>query len=303
MAYDGESIRRVFNLVLENPIPTTPTLDILSSTLDKCCSDNLIQVYADATTDEFKNDKSTIIKVFSSATTSVVMTLQEFVNGAWTDLVVLATNSLGTFYPFGFLPNTVGYTLDWYEVNDYNGIGAYRIKFEAVSFAGTYTTYSDQYCLSLYNPISVNGTVKLEWYLNGTFADSTNDARVIDYGTSNLYQQIRLDGIFGKPTSEKAEEFIRYQNGKEVFLKSEQTPEYTLMLKPQTPTILQLLQYQVFQQDSILVTDYNRNNHYSWIKKDVKVTGGFAPEWDWNSLKASVELKLTNANNNFKRRL
>jgi len=303
MAYDGESIRRVFSLVSENPIPTTPTLDILSNTLDKCCSDNLIKVYADATTDQFKNDKSTIVKVFSSATTSVTMTLQEYVNGAWTDLVVLATNSLGTFYPLGFLPNTVGYTLDWYEVNDYNGVGAYRIKFEALSFAGTYTTYSDQYCLSLYNPISVNGTVKLEWYLNGTFADSTNDARVIDYGTSNLYQQIRLDGIFGKPTSEKAEEFIRYQNGKEVFLKSEQTPEYTLMLKPQTPTILQLLQYQVFQQDSVLVTDYNRNNHYSWIQKDVKVTGGFAPEWDWNSLKASVELKLTNANNNFKRRL
>jgi hypothetical protein len=107
----------------------------------------------------------------------------------------------------------------------------------------------------------------------------------------------------GKPKSEKAEEFIKYKTGQEVFVSSEQTPEYELFLRPQTPDILKLLQYYVYQQDLIYITDYNRNNHYEWIKKPVKVTGSFAPEWDFQAKNAKLTLTLTNAFNNFKRRL
>ena len=305
MAYDGEAIKAVFTLVKENPNPTPPDLDILPNTYNKCCADELIHVFAHPDGDEFKNDKTTVIKSYSNAVTAVTMTLQEFTaNTGWTDLVALTnSNTLGTYYPLGFVPNQIAYTLDWFEVLDFNGIGSYRVRFDAVSYAGTNTTYSDQYCLSIYNALAANGTVKIEWRLNGEFADPNNDKRTIDYATSNLYQQIRLHGIFGKPTSEKAEEFIRYQNGQELFVKSEQTPEYTLELKPQTPEMLKLIQYQLFQQDSLLITDYNRNNHYLWIQKEVKITSGYAPEWDFTVGKASVELKLTNTYNNFKRRL
>lgn len=304
MAFDGEAIKRDFILISENPNPTTPTLDVLATTYDECCNDTLIRVFAEPTNDQFKNDKTTVVKSFSNAVTSVAMTLEEYTVNGWVTSDTLTNNDYGTYYALGFIGNSIAYTLDWNLIQTAFGNQSFRVKFEGtIAFGGTVTVYSDNYCLHTYNALSVDGTVKLEYYLNGTFADPTDDRKVIDYGTSNLYNSMRLDGIFGQPKSEKEEEFIKYQSGQELFVKSEQTPEYTLLLKPQTPDILRKIQYEVFQQDSIFVTDYNRNNHYSWIQKEVKVTGGFAPEWDLQAKKAAVTLTMTNTYNNFKRKL
>jgi hypothetical protein len=305
MAFDGEAIRGVFTLVTENPEPPDTDLPILASTLDECCQDAFIHVYFHEDLSPFKNDKTTVLKTFSNAVNAADIVLQKFEGGAWVNkTTITSVSGLGDFYAYGFLPNTTALTVDWFEVFDAFGIGAYRLKFiGTIAFGGSVEFISDQYCLARYNPISVDGTVRLEWYMNGTFADLSSDKKVVDFKETNLYFSLRLDGIFGKPTSEKEEEFIQYQSGQEVFVKSTQTPDYTLLLKPQTFDILQILQYYVFQQDLIIVTDYNRNNHHNYINKEVKVVGGFAPQWDFRAKKAPVTLQLTNSYNNFLRKL
>jgi hypothetical protein len=140
MAYDGEAIRRVFTLVTENPDPTPPTLDVLASTLNECCFDKFIHVYADAfSNDEFKNDKTTVIKFFSNAITSVAMSLQAFENGAWVTKVALNNNNFGTLYPLNFIQGAIAYEINWKLVFTTYGAGAYRVRFnaEAIGYGGT----------------------------------------------------------------------------------------------------------------------------------------------------------------------
>jgi hypothetical protein len=298
----GECIHEDFLLIAENP--TQPSGYVIPSTSTECCF--LLNVLAETSiTNALRNDKSDFIKFYGNSFTSVVLTLQKYDNGTWNDVKILNNNDVGTFYPFGFFTNSfnekaIGFLIDWQKVLTFAGLGegSYRIKTaDNNAIAPVQNQYSFEYCLKTWNQYREDNTIKIEWNMNALVGDPMNDTKQRDFGTQNRYNQIRLEGDFGRDTTPFESEYVHYQSGssgygKEVWVKNKFFDSFLLSLYPLPYYIHQFLKHDVMLGDDIRISDFNTLNPINHIQRYVKASGNYEPVWNFGSKYASVELKF-----------
>ena len=301
-------IKDTFYYIGQPSVPIVQVPDIPVSEVD-CCSAFVLKVLADNTSEELNNDKSGFLWWFNDLITTAELTLQRFTNGAWVDVASMDANTdYGTPYDYEFYVNNqgesfIGYQLEWALVLAEEGIGQYRVKCTATDFSTVENLlYSPIYCLKTYTPELANGTIRVEYYLNGTLGVNEDDTKIRDYGTLNWYNSFRLGGFFGYPTSTYEEERVRYNNGARLFVTDDQEPDYTMKLKPIPFFIHEYMRTDVMMADDIYITDYNARNTNNYVQKNVYKNSGYQPQWKpLQSKLAAVEVKFKQKYNNHKK--
>jgi len=168
----------------------------------------------------------------------------------------------------------------------------YLFAAEAKRDATMKPTRGQEYCLQEWTADREEGTVKIEWRMNGQVGNPLNDAKKRDFGTQNRYNQIRLKGEFGFETLPFEREYVKYRDGKKVWLSNSFFKQYTLDLAPYENNVLTLLSYDMMLGDEIKITDFNRYNPTANVQVQVIPASNFEPQWNWDNKKAAVELKF-----------
>lgn len=282
-----------------------------------------LKVYADETdTDDLKNDKSAFYYFGNATVASMVLTLQKNnVNcgDAYTDVITITNNAVGKFFSFGTNPDFSGtafiddydkkYTgvfIDWRKVLLAYGTGNYRMKIVKTDVFGTVTTEYDQrqYCLYKYNCRLMDGSVRIE-ILNEGLRGIIGQDNFIDYA-GGWNDQIRLNGVFMKKGSSYTKEFNQYGDSSFNALKpitNEQTPKYTLAIKPIPGWMDYILSTDVLQADEIKITDYNLRNRHTLVKVPVINEGEYTPrDNNMGSVVADVVIEMSYGRNNLRKR-
>lgn len=305
---DGEAITQLFYMVGASPNRVAVSLDLPSPRNRDCCSDFCMNVLADiADSDSFKNDKNSFLFVFPDMITQATFYLQKEIDGDFQTVATLNNNMYGTFYPLGFFTNTnnenyIGYLVEWRKVLTLQGTGSYLIEMVTYSpVDGGETIDSLSFDLRAYTPDRANGTVKIEYYISDEIADTFDDKKTRLFDSLNWYNAIRINGIFGYDESKYTTDFIKYENGQKVWVSDEQEPEYTLKTKLLPGSLHRMIKTDILQADTILITDYNKNNGNTHIQRAVKRNSDYSPVWNGNSKLAKVEVKFINEYNNYKR--
>lgn len=269
---------------------------------------------------KLNNDKSEFYFYGNSAVASIVMKLQKFFNGAFSDIETIVDNSYGQFFAFGKSPDFSGnnftddfgktYTgilLDWLLVYNEFGAGRYRMKIEQNILFSPDTTviYSkSDYCLKKYNCHSLNGTIRIETLnqgLRGTLDDMKNQ---IDY-SSGWKGMIRLYGTFKQLNPTYNKEYNQYGDADNNSFKpiiDEQIPKYKLQIKPIPGWIDWYISTNVLQADSILITDYNSKSRHSFIQVPVKDGVFELVNEEYKNPLAVIEVGFTFGQNNLRKR-
>lgn len=301
------------NIILIPTNPVDETIIVLEPKQLNCCSDLVWRVLADsATNDPLKNDVNNFIKWFNKdAIDSAIISLVQS-NGTVINLTGLTT--YGAPYDFGFeiMPGVtfngynekaVGYFIDWRKVLLTLGEGTYYLQYDITTiFGANKTYYSETYCLKQYTIDRANGTVRIEYYLNGLLGRNDFDTKLNDYLASNWYNQHRFDGVFHYENSSYKTDEISYSNGLSQFVEDEQTPEYSLKLKPIPVFKHDLLRTDILMGDEVFITDYNTRNIDNYEGKQVTKNGSYEPKWHVLLSKlASVDIKFKQAFNNLKK--
>lgn len=275
-----------FGLIPVNPVDE-PTQVLTPEQLD-CCGDLVWKVLADsATSDPLKNDVTNFIEWYDKVGITDCVVYLNKSDGTRIDLT--GDSTYGTPYDFGFdiMPNVdtngngekaVGYYVEWKKVLADLGEGVYFLEFEATTlFGATSIKYTPAFCLKQYTVERANGTVRLEYYLNGIVGKNENDKKVRDYLQSNWYNQYRFSGFFFYKNSNYKVDEIQYQNGFIDEVEHSQEPEYLLKLKPIPFYKHDILRTDILMSNKILVTDYNTKNIDNYYQKEVKKTGNYEP--------------------------
>lgn len=297
-----------FGLIPVNPVDEE-TQVLPPEQLD-CCGDLVWRVLADAaTSDPLKNDTNNFIEWYDKVGITDVIVWLNKSDGTRIDLT--ANSTYGTPYDFGFdiMPNVdtngngekaVGYHIEWKKVLATLGEGVYYLEYVATTlFGATSTKYTPAYCLKQYTLDRANGTVRIEYYLNGIIGKNENDKKVRDYLQSNWYNQHRFDGYFFYQNSNYKVEEIQYQNGFIDEVEHGQTPEYLLKLKPIPIFKHDIMRTDILMSNKILITDYNTKNIDNYYQKEVKKNGNYEPVIHPMQRKiAGVDVKFKQAYNN-----
>lgn len=312
MPLDGTAITDVFYLI--NPaFTTTPTLDLPRSTKRECCSNLSFKAFGDINSDdEFKNDIKAFMWYFDDVVNVATLTLTKFSQstGEYEDIAALdGSLDLGNFFEYGFFVNGFGnkfirQELEWKKVLYQFGSGSYIVRVDAESGIGdTAQIFSDEYCLKQYTPSLANGTIRIDYLLNGIMGDSLSDINRRDFGSNQFfYDSLRWNGYFTYVKSTFENEYTRYNSGARKWIKDEQEPEFKLLIKQAPWAIHEVMRTDILQADEILITDYNMNNFNTWIKKSVQKTSEYPPRFYQNQSKlASVELTFRQAINNLQK--
>lgn len=309
MALDGDiSSQRVY-FIPSAAIPTATELDIPASVTRDCCGAYSFKVLADTSDDdEFKNDVTGFLWWYNEMVDTATMKLLKWDGTTYTEEATLSDDTYGTFYELGFFTNDagenfVGYQLNWRTVLTAFGAGSYKVKISIHAVTGeTSDITSSEYCLKAYSANVADKTIKIEYYLNGILGVNEDDLLKRDYGDLNWYSSIRLPGWFGFPKSSYSKDYTQYVNGSRQWVQDEQEQEFSMIIKPVSSAVHELMRTDVMQADEILVTDYNANNPQSFIQKSIQLTGEYMPVWHpLRSKLASVELKFRSAINNLKK--
>lgn len=310
MPLDGESVKQIVYMIAEDPVPTEATLPVPAASTRDCCSDFYLKVFASTTdSDEYKNDRNGFLWWFKDIISSATIYLQkEDCTSGYTNVATLNTNDYGTFYALGFDTNDnddnyIGYQLNWRDVLSTHGQGNYRIKCDFVSTLGNGSKYSNEFQLIPYSAGRINGTVRIEYWLNNYIGDNNDDYAVRDFLELNWYNSIRIPGVFRYNSSPYDEETIQYENGQINPVTDVQKPDYELKTKYLPFFVHDLLRTDILQADTIKITDYNANNTKSYIKKEVRKAGEFRPDWKGLvSRLAPVTIKFYQGVNNLRRK-
>jgi len=294
-----------FTMISENPV-FTETIVLPPNQLD-CCGDLVWNVLADtATSDELKNDKNRFLWWFNEE--AIDTAIISLIKPDGTSVALNSVTTYGTPYNYGFNTNgfnekMVGYEIEWKKVLTVIGEGSYQLKCVSTSiFGGTTTQYSETYCLSQYNDSRANGTVRIEYIINGLLGDSKNDEKQRDFGQLNWYNQHRFNGMFMFKSAPLKEEDVVYTSGQRQAVELEQEPEYTLELKPIPAFKHNVLRTDILMADNKLITDYNFSNFENYYKKKVIVKSGYDPKfYPKKSKLASVVLTFIQEFNKLKK--
>ncbi len=107
-----------------------------------------------------------------------------------------------------------------------------------------------------------------------------NDEKVDDYGTLNWLNQIRIpNSMFGLPSSELIEEFVKYPNGANVWLGDSQVEELTWNIYQLPSYVHRFIQVDIIQSGKISFSDYNKLSPTQNVDRLVVPTSGYKPEW------------------------
>lgn len=305
----GEEIKEsnIINIPDEPQQKPTP---IVTPDLPGC--DFTLTVFGDTeSNDSLKNDKSQILKWGAGGITNIVFSLERQVANTWQSVATLNNNDFGTCFPYGYRTDAfgktyAGYLLDWKIVIDTWGENTYRIK---TTYTDAYevetSDYSQLYCLQQYFDHRAKRTVRIESYMTGLNGDVLVPNLFIDYGT-NWYQQIRLCGRMLYTKSSYTKEYNQYGDTSFNAYKpiiNEQSPKFSLELKPIPGWLDFYLATNVLQADSIYITDYNPLNRHALVSVPVINDGDYTPKNN-NGLDplSAVTLDFAYAQNNLRTR-
>lgn len=302
----GDVFKQTFTRVVPQQKRETPT-DVPSFKFRECCFS--LPVFADllSPNDVYRNDKHTIIgKYDKNFYSTVSIYLQKYVNGSWADQAELISDTYGTPYGYSLLGSSdgrlyyVAFTADFNLILDGLGEGSYRFRFKEIDFNAneTETIYPFEFCLRTYNEELVDKSVRFETYTKGITGDVDSDLDVWDFrlpanyvGGDGWFNQWRLpQSFFGYNKSSYEREFIRYQNGQEVWLQDEQIESYSWNSGFYPAILHDYIKTNILQADRILVTDYNSNNPNVIKNKAVNVASNYEPNWQYNNKKAFVDV-------------
>jgi hypothetical protein len=292
----------------EEPKPSPPPVS--PPTLPGC-GFNLVVFGDTGSNDNLKNDKSEILRWGSGGINNITFTLERMVTNTWSFVADLDDTTYGTLFPYGFRTDAYGKTyagflVDWKKVLDGNGENTYRVKvtYGYVLTADTYD-YSQEYCLQQYMDHRAKRTVRIEAYMRGLNSNMLTPNLFIDYGSS-WYQQVRLCGRLLYTKSSYSKEFNQYGDTSFNYYKpiiNEQSPKFSLELKPIPGWLDLYLATNILQADSISITDYNPLNRHSLVSLPVINDGDYTPKNN-NGLDplSAVTLDFAYAQNNLRSR-
>ena len=287
----------------EKPSGMAPTIDCPFA----------LKVLADAgSSDPIKNDKSSILKWAGASVENITFTLQKReCGGSWTDATALYDDTFGTMYEYGFRTDIyektyAGYLLNWKMVLATYGEGNYRIQTTYhLLMGGTSTEVTEEYCLQQYYDHRADGTIRIEATMKGVNGDVLTPSLYIDYGSA-WYQQIRLQGRMYYTKSTYTKETNQYGDGQFNafrYVVNEQTPKFTVELKPIPGWLDFYLSTNVLQSDVLLLTDYNRKNRHALVSIPVMNDGEYLPKNnDYASKYSAVTLEFSYAQNQLRSR-
>lgn len=297
----GTAIKQVFTVIRNSPAKALNEADILvpiSAANEKCIT-GLIALAETGYTSDFYNDRHAVSFDWDNNFTGAVMYLQKYTNGAWANIATLTSTTYGTYYAFGhyttiYSEKKIGFLINWRLILIGLLAGNYRVKCTGTTItATTIDKYSLEFELMEYSADRADATVRVEWWLNGNIGDSENDLIKRDFGSLNWFNQLRfVDSKFGWDENETERSFVKYQNGKEVWIKNVDVEMYTLKTCRLPNEVRRYIKYDILNGDEIRITDFNADNATSHVNRYVKPSGGFKPNYVDGSKIASVEIKF-----------
>ena len=303
---NGVVSKQDFTIIKSNPTQGVSSI-VSSSDTNECCYELIALAEIEENTSDLKNDKHSVIWFFSNAYTSAEMTLQKYVNGAWTDFDTLNDDTYGNFYDLGFYTTiyeeyAIGYQIDWFNVLNVAGIGDYRVKCTATLIdSSTQYYYSFEFCLKVYQEYLAQNTTRLSWYKNGNSGSLNDDTKKNDYGTLNWFNSIRIpNSIFGRLKPTKTKNFVRYQTGEDVRIFDADEIEYILNIDQAPLWLAKFIGFDANYSNNLTITDYNSRNHEVLIDKKVTAKTNFTVEYDYDVQLHNFEFTYQPTYNNFK---
>ncbi len=291
-------------------IPPNLVVNVPVNPLPGCCSDYVINVLADNTGLALQNDVGgpDMLMWVDALASAGIMFVQQW-QGSWVTIAATsgspaALSTCGTPYAFGFFTNKsgqnfIGIQMKWASVLANYGTGSYRVGFTfTVPILGNTTIYTNEYCLRTYSASNADGTIRLEYWMNGVTGDPEDDTAVRDYGNINWYSSLRVPGAFGFPKSATKREYVPLNDGESLWTEMEKTSTYMMWIRLVLPFIHSFIDNDVLMADKMCVTDYNSLNNQNWVQKYVTPTSGYDPSWyALQANAASVELTFTKYQN------
>ncbi len=264
-----------------------------------CCNDYVFSVLADNSALPPQNDINTVIWWFNQTATGATMTLKRWEGGAWVIKATISDNTYGTYGAFGYFVNNEGQSfislqIAWSAVLAAFGEGSYKVTCAYIDpILGNGSVDSYEYCLKTYSPLNAEGTIRLEYWNSGVGEDLSDDTRIRDFGTLNIYNTMRVKGLFGYQKSPMINEFIEYTPGNTEFVEMKRDPEYVceIVLIPEFKH--EILRSEFMLADMRAITDYNSRNNKLYITKFVIPSSEYSPEYyELEAPTASVKLKF-----------
>jgi len=295
-------------IFLQSDIPLGRNAPDLKPTGDPCNENAfLLPALAEASfTSDLKNDKKLFIYEVPSDSDSLQFDLQKFEVGSWiTKETDLQTGAFGVLLEVGddeSAPLFTSYTLNWSEVLDVHGEGKYRMNSNGTFTGGFVEILSDMYCLKTYSDNAANDTVRFDWTISGSFGDINNPGRVIDFGTLNAFDSLRVQGYFGNEKEEQEVEEIEFQNRQIDRTRDLRRRKWEFISGRLPKFVHDKLKFG-FQNDTLVVTDYNLNNDNREIEQHpILKDGGYEPDYKVNSILARVTVEFKDKFDNLEHR-
>jgi hypothetical protein len=292
----GDIVKTDFTVinVKEEPVQNIGTDTSSNLSVKNCCYE--LPVFWSDEMNDFQNDKSDYIYFAENTVVGCNLHLQKYNGIDFEDITILNNNDFGTYYNFGFIQNqfsqkAIGVLIDWKLVYESFGDGNYRVKNTVYElFSTSKSLFSFEYCLRKYTKERADFTVRFDTVFNGVYAINN---RYIDFKDSNWTGSIRIpNSVVKDPKSSYEKEFVRYQNGEQVWIKDEQKETYKANIYSAPSFVHSYFKTMVLQADSILVTDYNLLNPNKVINLDVIFNSSYEPNWVDNVMFASCEFSL-----------
>jgi hypothetical protein len=255
---------------------------------DSLCGDCYLNVFGEnnnTASDNYKNDKSFFLVSMPLVAPQPVFVLEKF-NSAlclWQTSATLNDGTYGEYFPLNFFTSHkryTGYLIYWNKVFFQKGKGTYRFKINSVIKGRQQCALSEPFCLQLWNCDLAHGTVKFEVNISGKIGSIDDYYRVFDLCGMTYYDAVRVGGFFGYEKTEYGETLLEHQNGLIQRIRDEAIQNFEFRSHLLRKWIHDRLKTYGFMADTILVSDYNRNNSdYSINRKSVIKSGGYEPEY------------------------
>jgi len=306
----GQSSKKTFTLLRDNP---TQESALSFSDIAKGCCLTLPVLAEETVTSQYYNDVYGFIFFWGTGFSTADLKLEKYKNGSWQEVESLIIDTWGTHYDFGFFENRLGekaiaYQLEWQKVlvDTDLGEGNYRVKSSGTQIiaSGTVTQYSFEFCLQKYTEYRADETVRFDYNLNGLLGSQTDDRLRRDFGNLNFACQFRLPGaMFGFDKYPSERKYVRYQNGKQVWIQDSSKEEYIFKTGKYDQPLHKFIKNEILQSDDLRVTDYNILNPTRHQGHYVIATGNYEPKWDPQTIYAPAEITFEQGyQNNIRKR-
>lgn len=248
---------------------------------DEICTSPNAPMAGNAVQTNKNNDTNTWLFEVGNHYTDDVLHLQKL-NTTTNEFETIAdldsSNSYGIFlqyktYTFSYQ----GYTLEWLSVYAAFGEGTYRVVLNYSENGFNYSGHTPPFCLKKYSPYVADMTVRFDcfnyggnignvnkqgekWRLSGTQLDIENNFDEIGEIDIELFDSIRIGGMFKDeaPTIENVE--IKFPNGFRKQIRQETIKNFSLNSSPIPMWLIQRLFAYCFMADECIVYDFNIGN-------------------------------------------